>query len=73
MTEPWAGSDVAGIKTTATLSEDGKYYIVNGMKKFITSGAYADLYSVAVRTDEDKYFGVSMLLIEATMPGVKRR
>lgn len=43
------------------------------MKKFITSGAYADIFTTAVRTDEDKYFGVSMLMIEANFPGVKRR
>jgi len=73
VTEPWAGSDVAGIKTTAKLSEDGKHYIVNGMKKFITGGSYADIYTTAVRTDEDKYFGVSMLIIESNLPGVKRR
>ncbi|KRX00823.1 Cytochrome b5-like heme/steroid binding domain [Pseudocohnilembus persalinus] len=73
VTEPWAGSDVAGIQTTATLTEDGKFYIVNGMKKFITSGAYADIFTTAVRTDEDKYFGVSLLIIEKSMPGVKTR
>lgn len=38
ITEPWAGSDVAHIKTTATLTEDGKHYIVNGAKKWITNG-----------------------------------
>jgi len=43
------------------------------MKKFITGGAYADIYTTAVRTDEDKYFGVSMLIIESNLPGVKRR
>lgn len=43
------------------------------MKKFITGGAFADVFTTAVRTDEDKYFGVSMLMIDAKMPGVKRR
>jgi alkylation response protein AidB-like acyl-CoA dehydrogenase len=73
VTEPWAGSDVVGIKTTAKLSECGKFYTVNGMKKFITSGAYADYFTTAVRTDEDKYFGVSLLMIDRNMPGVKTR
>lgn len=43
------------------------------MKKFITTGAYADCFTTAVRTDENKYFGVSLLMIDRTMPGVKTR
>lgn len=38
ISEAFAGSDVMGMKTTATLTEDGKYYIVNGTKKWITNG-----------------------------------
>lgn len=38
ITEPWAGSDVSGIRTKAILSEDKTHYIVTGMKKFITTG-----------------------------------
>ncbi|CAO3634210.1 unnamed protein product [Cunninghamella blakesleeana] len=60
ITEPYAGSDVARIRTTAKLSADGKHYIVNGVKKWITSGRYAQYFSTAVRTDK----GLSMLLIE---------
>jgi alkylation response protein AidB-like acyl-CoA dehydrogenase len=73
VSEPWAGSDVAGIKTTAKKSECGKYYLVNGMKKFITTGAFADVFTTAVRTgdEESGYFGVSLLAIEKNMPGVK--
>ncbi|KAI8070857.1 acyl-CoA dehydrogenase/oxidase [Gongronella butleri] len=59
ITEPYAGSDVARIRTTAKLSADGSHYIVNGVKKWITSGRYADYFSTAVRTDK----GLSMLLI----------
>lgn len=43
------------------------------MKKFITSGALADLFTVAVRTGGEGYFGVSLIVIEKTMPGVKVR
>lgn len=59
ISEPYVGSDVANIKTTAVKSADGKYYIVNGVKKWITTGHFADYFSTAVRTDK----GISMLLI----------
>ncbi|KAI9313275.1 acyl-CoA dehydrogenase/oxidase [Dichotomocladium elegans] len=60
ITEPYVGSDVASLRTTAKKTPDGKYFIVNGVKKWITSGRWADYFSVAVRTDK----GISMLLIE---------
>ncbi|KAI9275679.1 acyl-CoA dehydrogenase/oxidase [Phascolomyces articulosus] len=60
ITEPYVGSDVASLKTTAKLTPDGKHYIVNGVKKWITTGHWADYFSTAVRTDK----GISMLLIE---------
>ncbi|KAI9320961.1 acyl-CoA dehydrogenase/oxidase [Dichotomocladium elegans] len=60
ITEPYAGSDVANIRTTAKLSPCGKYYIVNGVKKWITTGHWADYFSVAVRTEK----GMSMLFVE---------
>ena len=50
ITEPWGGSDVANLKTSAKLSEDGTHYIVNGMKKWISNGVYSDYFTVAVRT-----------------------
>ncbi|KAI9018945.1 acyl-CoA dehydrogenase/oxidase [Hyaloraphidium curvatum] len=59
-TEATAGSDVAGVQTTARLTEDGKHYIVNGHKKWITNGVRADYFSTAVRTDK----GLTMMLIE---------
>lgn len=52
ITEPYAGSDVAGLRCEAKLSEDGKYYIVNGEKKWITNGVFADFFTTAVRTGE---------------------
>ena len=70
MTEPGAGSDLAGIKTTAIL--DGDHYIVNGEKTFITNGYTADLVIVAVVTNpkaEPIHKGVSLLAIEAGTPG----
>ncbi|BFZ54786.1 hypothetical protein PYCC9005_001823 [Savitreella phatthalungensis] len=73
ITEPDGGSDVANITTTAKLSEDGKHYIVNGEKKWITNGIYADYFTTAVRTGGPGMNGISVLLIEKTMPGVSTR
>jgi len=73
ITEPYAGSDVASIKTEAKLTDDGKHYIVNGEKKWITNGVFADYFTTAVRTGGPGMGGVSLLLIERTMPGVKTR
>jgi len=60
ITEPFTGSDVASIRTTAKLSDDGKHFIVNGTKKWITNSVFADYFCVAVRTPK----GISMLLVE---------
>lgn len=73
ITEPWAGSDVSGIRTTAKLSDCGKYYTVTGMKKFITNGVYADCFTTAVRTGGAGAAGISLLVIEKNFPGVKTR
>jgi alkylation response protein AidB-like acyl-CoA dehydrogenase len=64
ITEPWAGSDVSFIKTSAVKSECGKYFIVNGMKKWISTGLYCDLFTTCVRTSDNGMFGLSLLLIE---------
>jgi len=64
ITEPSAGSDVANLKTTAKKTADGKHYIVNGEKKWITNGVFADYFTVAVRTGGPGAAGVSLLLIE---------
>eukprot|EP00472_Partenskyella_glossopodia_P005024 CAMPEP_0197535778 /NCGR_PEP_ID=MMETSP1318-20131121/51636_1 /TAXON_ID=552666 /ORGANISM="Partenskyella glossopodia, Strain RCC365" /LENGTH=573 /DNA_ID=CAMNT_0043093455 /DNA_START=64 /DNA_END=1785 /DNA_ORIENTATION=+ len=73
ITEPWAGSDVAGLRTTAKKSECGKYYIVNGSKKWITNGVWADYFTVAVRTGGPGAKGISMLVVEKDMEGVTTR
>ncbi|KAI7882476.1 acyl-CoA dehydrogenase NM domain-like protein [Lichtheimia hyalospora FSU 10163] len=57
ITEPYVGSDVASIKTKAIKTPDG--YVVNGVKKWITNGRFADYFATAVRTEK----GISMLLI----------
>ena len=67
ITEPSGGSDVANLKTRAV--RDGGHYVVNGSKTFITSGERADYYTVAVRTGEAGFGGVSLLLIEKDTPG----
>lgn len=69
ITEPFAGSDVANIQCTAKLTPDGKHYIVNGIKKWITNGTFADYFTTAVRTGGKGIGGISLLLIERG-PGV---
>jgi len=72
ITEPSAGSDVANLTTTAKKTPDGKHYIVNGEKKWITNGIWADYFTVAVRTGGPGMGGVSLLLVERG-PGVTTR
>lgn len=55
LTEPGAGSDALSIKTTAVLSPDGKSYILNGTKQFITSAGMADVFIVYAKVDGDKF------------------
>jgi alkylation response protein AidB-like acyl-CoA dehydrogenase len=84
MTEPGAGSDLAGIRTTAR--RDGDHYVVNGAKTFITNGINCDLVITAVKTSaadattssgrklpsSDRRSGMSLLIIERGMPGFER-
>lgn len=73
MTEPGAGSDLAGIQTTAI--REGDYYTVNGQKTFITNGIHADLIVVACKTNPQavpSYRGISLLLIDKDTPGFTR-
>jgi acyl-CoA dehydrogenase len=73
MTEPGAGSDLAGIATTAV--RDGDYYIVNGQKTFITNGIHADLIIVVCKTDPKAippHKGISLLIVERDTPGFTR-
>lgn len=70
LTEPDAGSDLQGIRTTAVL--DGDHYIVNGRKTWITNARHADPLPVMVKTDpnaDPRHKGMSILLIEADTPG----
>ncbi|MGW0120255.1 acyl-CoA dehydrogenase family protein [Streptomyces sp. NPDC003327] len=73
MTEPGTGSDVAGMKTTAKLSEDGTHYVLNGAKTFITGGVHADRVIVCARTSapsaEDRRFGISLFAVDTTSEG----
>ena len=71
ISEPWAGSDVANIKTTA--KRVGDHYVVNGQKKWITGGTYGDYFTMAVRTGGDGMGGISLLLVEADTPGLSVR
>jgi alkylation response protein AidB-like acyl-CoA dehydrogenase len=68
ISEPHAGSDVANIVTFAKKSKCGKFYIVNGIKKWITAGMNADLFSVAVRTGLAGAGGISFLLVDKNDP-----
>jgi alkylation response protein AidB-like acyl-CoA dehydrogenase len=73
MTEPGAGSDLAGIRSTAR--RDGDHYVVNGSKTFITNGVNSDLVITAVKTGGDagdRRGGMSLLVIERGMPGFER-
>jgi alkylation response protein AidB-like acyl-CoA dehydrogenase len=70
MTEPGAGSDLAGIRTSAKL--EGDHYVVNGSKTFITNGVNADLVITAVRTGEDRHHGMSLMILERDMGGFER-
>jgi alkylation response protein AidB-like acyl-CoA dehydrogenase len=70
MTEPGAGSDLAGIRTSAVA--DGDDLIVNGSKTFITNGINADLVITAVRTSPEKHRGLSLVILERGMPGFER-
>ncbi len=72
MTEPGAGSDLQGIRTTAVRAA-GRHYLLNGQKTFITNGQLADLVIVVARTDPDKgHKGISLLMVERGMPGFER-
>lgn len=71
MTEPAAGSDLAGIRTTAV--RNGDHYIVNGQKTFITNGINSDLVITVVKTDPSaRHKGISLLVIERGMEGFTR-
>ena len=69
ITEPFGGSDVAGMRSTAIL--EGDTYILNGSKTFITNGVYSDYLIVAAKTDtSDKYKGISIFVVDRSAKGV---
>lgn len=71
MTEPGAGSDLQGIRTSAV--DQGDYYLVNGSKTFITNGYLSDVVVVAVKTDPSKGAkGISLLLVDRDMEGFSK-
>jgi alkylation response protein AidB-like acyl-CoA dehydrogenase len=73
MSEPGAGSDLAGLATRATL--DGDHFVVNGQKVWTSGAHHADLILTFVRTDPDapKHKGISVLIVSTDTPGVTRR
>ncbi|WLP89565.1 acyl-CoA dehydrogenase family protein [Gordonia sp. NB41Y] len=70
MTEPGAGSDLTGIRTSAV--RDGDHYVVNGSKTFISNGRNGDLFVVATRTGPEKHKGLTLFVVEADTPGFVR-
>lgn len=73
MTEPGTGSDLAGMTTNAKLTEDGRHYVLNGAKTFITGGVNADRVIVCARTSpatpEDRRAGITLLAVDTSLPG----
>ena len=69
ITEPFGGSDVAGMRTTAV--KNGDYYIINGSKTFITNGVYSDYLIVAAKTNpEEKHKGISIFIVDRDTAGI---
>lgn len=67
LTEPGSGSDALGARTTATLSEDGHHYILNGTKQFITNGSFANLFIVFAKIDKEHF---TAFLVEKDFEGL---
>jgi acyl-CoA dehydrogenase len=70
MTEPGAGSDLAGMKATAV--DRGDHWLLNGSKTYISNGQLADLIIVAARTVPEQRYGIGLFVVAADMPGFKR-
>jgi alkylation response protein AidB-like acyl-CoA dehydrogenase len=70
MTEPDAGSDLAGIKTRA--EDRGDHWLLNGSKTYISNGQIGDLFIVVARTDPTRSHGMGLFLVERGMPGFER-
>ncbi len=69
LTEPDSGSDALAAKTKAVLSDDGKHYILNGQKMWITNGGLADIFVVFAQVDGDKFTG---FIVESEYAGLSR-
>lgn len=69
LTEPNSGSDALGAKTSAVLSKDGKYYLLNGQKCWITNGGFADIYTVFAKVDGEKF---TAFIVERDFEGFTR-
>jgi len=67
LTEPGSGSDALGAKTKAVLSEDGKYYILNGQKMWITNAGFADIFTVFAKIDGEKF---TAFIVDAKSEGI---
>ena len=70
LTEPQSGSDALAARTTATLSPDGRHYVLNGQKMWITNGGFADLFTIFAKVDGDKF---TAFLVERGMGVVSGR
>ncbi|MBD81089.1 MAG: acyl-CoA dehydrogenase [Crocinitomicaceae bacterium] len=68
LTEPSSGSDANSGKTKATLTEDGKHYLINGQKMWITNGGFADVYTVFAKIDDDE--DLSAFIVERGHEGI---
>lgn len=68
ISEPYAGSDVAGMRATA--EKKGDYYVINAEKKWITMGIFANYFTVAARTGPKGHKGISLFLVDRDTPGV---
>ena len=69
LTEPGSGSDAAALKTSAR--RDGDHYVLNGTKQFISGAGYSDVYVCMVRTGEEKSKGITAIVVENGMPGLR--
>ncbi len=67
LTEPGSGSDALGAQASAVLSEDGKYYILNGTKQFTTNGGFAELFTIFVKIDKEHF---TAFLVEKSFEGL---
>lgn len=67
LTEPGSGSDALGARTKAVLTEDGKYYVLNGQKMWITNGGFADIFTVFAKIDGEKF---TAFIVDAKSEGI---